>query len=220
VVVVALLSSTTPLLTTIKGNKTLLFTIPVVAMLIAAGVWYFPQRQAHYAALKNWKEANQFYKMRSYDIAPETYEDAFPALKNNGLFLQMYGKALSMGEQHQKSNDVLALAQKNHSRYIIQNTLGDNHKALGNYDKAETAYKKNSNMVPGLLLPKYLLAKLYIESEETEKAKHAALEILNSPVKVKSTATNEIMKEMRNIVTRSSTEETQRYTENLKNQPL
>lgn len=72
---------------------------------------------------------------------------------------------------------------------------------LGNYDMAETAYKKSSNMVPGLLLPKYLLAKLYNESGEIEKAKSAATEVLNSPVKVKSTATNEIMREMRNTLT-------------------
>ena len=158
--------------------------------------------------------------MRSYNTATETYEEAFPVLKTNGLFLQMYGKALSMDEQYQKSNEILALAQKHYSSYIIQNTLGDNHKTLGNYDKAEAAYQKSSNMVPGLLLPKYLLAKLYVESGETEKAKTTALEILNSPVKVKSTATNEIMTEMKNIVTPSSTEETLSLTENLINQRL
>ncbi|MDK2841087.1 MAG: hypothetical protein PWQ17_592 [Anaerophaga sp.] len=204
VVIVGLLSSTTPLLTTIKGRRSLLLTMPIVVLLIAAGVWYFPQRQAHYAALKNWQEANQFYNMRSYNTATGTYEEAFPVLKTNGLFLQMYGKTLSMVEQHQKSNEILTMAQKHYSSYIIQNTLGDNHKALGNYDKAETAYKKGSNMVPGLLLPKYLLAKLYVESGETEKAKTVALEILNSPVKVKSTATNEIIKEMRNILKSTS----------------
>jgi O-antigen ligase len=203
VVIVGLLSSTTPLLTTIKGRRSLLLTMPIVVLLIAAGVWYFPQRQAHYAALKNWQEAKQFYNMRSYNIASETYEEAFPVLKTNGLFLQMYGKALSMDEQHKKSNEILALAQKHYSSYIIQNTLGDNHKALGNYDKAETAYRKSSNMVPGLLLPKYLLAKLYNESAQTGKAKKAAIEILNSPVKVKSTATNEIMKEMKNTLTQN-----------------
>ncbi|MDI3520593.1 MAG: hypothetical protein PWQ06_804 [Anaerophaga sp.] len=204
VVIVALLSASTPSLTTIKGKRTLLLTMPVVALLIAANVWYFPKRQAYYAALQTWQKANQFYNMRSYNTATGTYEEAFPVLKTNGLFLQMYGKTLSMVEQHQKSNEILTMAQKHYSSYIIQNTLGDNHKALGNYDKAETAYKKGSNMVPGLLLPKYLLAKLYVESGETEKAKTVALEILNSPVKVKSTATNEIIKEMRNILKSTS----------------
>ncbi|MDI3520598.1 MAG: hypothetical protein PWQ06_799 [Anaerophaga sp.] len=86
--------------------------------------------------------------------------------------------------------------------------------------QSRNSLQKSSNMVPGLLLPKYLLAKLYVESGETEKAKTIALEILNSPVKVKSTATNEITNEMKNIVTPSSTEETQSLTENLINQRL
>jgi O-antigen polymerase len=201
VVIVALLSSTTPLLTIIKGKRTLIITMPIVVLLIAATAWYFPKRQTHFATLKTWQKANQFYNMGSYEIASEAYEEAFPVLKTNGLFLQMYGKALSMDEQHQNSNEILALAQKHYSSYIIQNTLGDNHKALGNYDKAEVAYQKSANMVPGLLLPKYLLAKLYVKSGETVKAKTAAKEILNSPVKVKSTATNEIMREMRNTLT-------------------
>ena len=83
-----------------------------------------------------------------------------------------------------------------------------------------TNFQKGSNMVFSILLPKYLLAKMYFESEETEKAKAAATEILNSPVKIKSTATNEIMNEMKNIVTQSVKEETQRGTEDFKDQPL
>lgn len=220
IVVIAMLSSTTPLLANIKGRKNLVLTIPAIALLIAGSICYFPKRQAHYTALKIWQEATQFYNMHSYKIASEAYEEAFPVLQNNGLFLQMYGKALSMNEQHHKSNKILDLAQKNYSSYIIQNTLGDNHKALGNYEMAEIAYKKSANMVPGLLLPKYLLAKMYVKSGEIEKAKATAKLILNSPVKVKSTATNEIMREMRNIITLSSTEEPQSLTENLTNQPF
>ncbi|TCO07329.1 tetratricopeptide repeat protein [Natronoflexus pectinivorans] len=99
------------------------------------------------------------------------------------------------------------------SSQIIQNTLGDNHKALGNYPEAEAAYTKSANMIPSLLLPKYLLAKLYLESGQHHKAKKTAEEILNSPVKVESSATREIMNEMKNLVTQSVTENTQRNTE-------
>ena len=172
---------------------------------MAAGAWYFPKRQAYYDALKTWHEAEQFYNMRSYDIAAEAYKEAFLTLKNNGLFLQMYGKALSMNEQHEKSNEILQRATQRFSSYILYNTIGDNHKALGNFKKAETAYKKSSNMVPGLLLPDYLLAKLYVKSEQNRKAKQTAKKILNSPVKVKSSATREIMEEMKKILTRNKT---------------
>jgi tetratricopeptide (TPR) repeat protein len=121
-------------------------------------------------------------------------------MQTNGLFLQMYGKALCMNKQHQKSNEILAIAQKHYSSYIIQNTIGDNHKALGNYPEAEAAYIKSTKMNPSMLLPKYLLAKLYTNSGQHHKAKQTAEEILNSPVKVESSATREIMNEMKIIV--------------------
>jgi O-antigen polymerase len=190
-------------------------------MLIAGGIWYFPKRQAHYAALKTWREATQFYRMQSYDIASDAYEEAFPTLKNNGLFLQMYGKAVSMNEQYVKSNEILTMAQNHLSSYIIHNALGDNHKALGNYNNAEMAYRKSTLMVPGMLLPKYLLAKLYVKSDQHQKAKQTAKNILNSPVKIESTATNEIMKEMKNILTlkprsEQETRNSQQETQNKK----
>lgn len=58
---------------------------------------------------------------------------------------------------------------------------------------------KSSLMNPSLLLPKYLLAILYNESNQTLKAKQTARDVLNSPIKVKSSATKEIIREMRKI---------------------
>ncbi|ASB47947.1 O-antigen ligase family protein [Alkalitalea saponilacus] len=213
VILVAILAGTTKTLFSITGRKTLFLTIPTTIILIAATIHFIPQRQAHYQAMKTWQEANRFYNMRSYNIAAEAYEEAFPALQTNGLFLQMYGKALSMDGQHQKSNEILALAQQRFSSQIIQNALGDNHKTLGNYPEAEAAYIKSANMIPSLLLPKYLLAKLYTESGQHHKAQQTAEEILNSPIKVESSATREIIQEMKKKVTQSCTENTQRNTE-------
>lgn len=81
---------------------------------------------------------------------------------------------------------------KQNNNQIIKNTLGDNYKALGEINKAETAYIKSMNMIPSMLYPKYLLAKLYEENEMKEKAKNMAQIIINHPLKVESTATREI----------------------------
>ncbi len=116
----------------------------------------------------------------------------------------MYGKALSMDEQHQRSLDILTLARKLYNSHILQNTLGDSHhKALGNYKAAEAAYIESSLMMPSMLLPRYLLAKLYNESGEHEKARQTAEELLKSPVKVESSATREIISEMEKIINES-----------------
>ena len=149
--------------------------------------------------MKTWQDADQLYNYRSYQASVAAYEEALNTLKSNGLFLQMYGKALSMDEEYQKSNEVLAEAKFYKSSQIIQNTLGDNHKALGNYAQAEEAYIKSAQMIPSLVFPKYLLAKLYSESGQHNKAKQIAETILNSEVKVESSATREIMNEMNKI---------------------
>lgn len=50
-------------------------------------------------------------------------------------------------------------------------------------------------MIPSSLLPKYLAAKLFIDSDQLNKAKQTADDILNSPIKVESSATKEIIRE-------------------------
>ena len=199
VVLVAILAGTGKTVFSITGRKSLFLTIPVALIFIAATIHFIPQRHAHYQAMKTWQEADRFYNYRAYPAAAAAYEEASPALQTNGLFLQMYGKALSMDEQHERSNEILLLAQQRFSSQIIYNTLGDNHKALKNYDEAEAAYIRSGQMIPSLVFPKYQLAKLYHESGQHHKAQQTAEEILNSSVKVESSATREIMNEMRRI---------------------
>ncbi|HZH69636.1 MAG TPA: O-antigen ligase family protein, partial [Flavobacteriaceae bacterium] len=203
IILVAILAGTSHQIINIAGRKALLLTFPVAFTIILGSVYYSPLRQRHFKAMRIWQEANQRYSYRAYQSSVVAYEEVFPELQSNGLFLQMYGKALNMDEEFQKSNDILALAQKQYSSYVIENTIGDNHKVLGNYDEAEVAYKKSIYMVPSLMLPKYLLAKFYNESGQHQKAKQTAEEILNTPVKVESSATREIMSEMKKIVTQS-----------------
>jgi O-antigen ligase len=199
VILVALLAGTSNQMLTITGRKTLFLTIPTAIAIIIGSIHYVPQRQEHYQAMNTWQEANQLYNYRAYPASVAAYEEAFPELQTNGLFLQMYGKALSMDEQYERSNKVLHSAQQRFGSQIIQNTLGDNHKALKNYDEAETAYIISAQMIPSLLLPKYLLAKLYNESGQHQKAQQTAEEVLNSTIKVESSATREIMNEMKKI---------------------
>jgi O-antigen polymerase len=200
VILVAIISAKSKIALVAKGKKSLLINLPVSIVLILATIHILPQRQAHYQAMKIWKKADQFYSYGSYHTAVEVYEEAFPVMKSEGLFLQMYGKALNMTEQYQKSNQILEMAQTRFSSQIIQNAMGDNYKSLGNYIAAEAAYEKSKQMIPSLLLPKYLMVKLYNQSGQNQKAQQAAEEILNSPVKVESSATREIMREMKKII--------------------
>ena len=173
--------------------------LPIILILAAFSIQAYPLRKEHYQALSVWQDADRFYSLENYEIAIEAYQETYPTFEHNGLFLQMYGKVLSMDKQFHKSNKILAEAEQYKSSQIIQNTLGDNHKALGNYAQAEEAYIKSAQMIPSLVFPKYLLAKLYSESGQHNKAKQIAETILNSEVKVESSATREIMNEMNKI---------------------
>jgi O-antigen polymerase len=173
----------------------------VCALIIATAIVFVPQRTAYHRALAVWYQAEQIYNMRHYPGAVELYAQAMPALANNGLFLQMYGKALSMAGQREKSNGVLEKAHDKYSSYIIYTTMGDNHKALGNAAEAEKAYQTAAAMVPGMILPKYLLAKLYHDTGQQAKAVGTAKKVLSMPIKVHSMATDEIFNEMKKIIT-------------------
>jgi hypothetical protein len=199
VVAVAVLAGYSKHIIQFNKNIKWLTTLPFSLLLVFATIHFVPQRKVYYQALKAWHEADRLYHFGTYNSAVEAYEAAVPILKTNGLFLQMYGKALSMDEQYEKSSEVLVQAQKKYSSQIIQNTLGDNHKALGNFVKAESAYLKSANMIPSLIYPKYLLTKLYNADGQHQKAIQTAEKILNSTVKVESSATKEIMREMKNI---------------------
>ncbi len=58
-------------------------------------------------------------------------------------------------------------------------------------------------MNPSRFYPKYLLAKLYDETGQVEKAIATAEELLKKEVKVESTAVGEIQAEMKNLIDRN-----------------
>jgi len=123
-----------------------------------------------------------------------------PVLLCNGDFLTNYGKALSMAGKHQKAIEVLQQATTYYPNTIVYTALGDSYKETGQIKKAESAYLQAWHMNPSRFYPKYLLAKLYNETGQTEKAVFTATEILQKHVKIKSTAIEEIKEEMLEII--------------------
>jgi len=78
--------------------------------------------------------------------------------------------------------------------------LGDAYKALGETQKAEEQYQLAANMVPHKFYPLYLLAKLYDETGQQDKATEVALKLLTKKVKIYSTVVEEIRTEMEEIL--------------------
>lgn len=155
------------------------------------------------ASFKNWKFAQSSYQYGDYESAIEEYEDAYPELKNNGEFLMNYGKALSVYKQNRKAVEILEQAKTHLNTTIIETALGDTYKNIKQYKEAETAYKHAANMIPSRFYPFYLIAKLYDESGQKEKAVVMAKNILEKEIKIPSTAIKEIQQEMKNIITKN-----------------
>ncbi len=187
----------------ISGNRKyficttrILFPI-IIFMLVFAGCRFI---KVQTNAWHDWNSAYRLYQFGAYDACLEDYEKAYPLLKTNGDFLTNCGKALSMAGQHRKAVEILKQAADHYPNIVVYTALGDSYKALGETARAEQAYLHAWYMNPSRFYPKYLLAKLYDESGQKEKAVDTARELLNKEIKVESTAIEEIQEEMQKII--------------------
>jgi len=162
-------------------------------------IFAYPQISKLKNAHTTWKDAIDLYNYGLYVQCLTSYEKAYPVLKHNGEFLINYGKALSIAGKHAEAVSLLEQAKNYQSNSVLYTALGDSHKALEEYEKAEQHYLQAANMAPGKFYPLYLLAKLYDESGQQHKAIAMANAIMNKEVKVHSIAIEEIREEMKVI---------------------
>ena len=174
--------------------------IPVFLASLLLVVFYVEQVPKQRHAYWLWDEADQLYQTGAYPEANASFAGAYPVLSCNGLFLQQYAKSLSMEEKYPEAIALLNQSTGYYQDEVTGIILGNCYQELGEYDKAEKQYRLAANMVPHKFYPLYLLAKLYNESGETEKATAIAKEILNKKIKVPSKAIEEIKAEMQQLI--------------------
>ncbi|GHT13934.1 membrane protein [Bacteroidia bacterium] len=151
-------------------------------------------------ACNNWKQAYQLHTRGYYAESLNYYEKGWSVLKTNGDYLTQYGKALNLAGKHEQAIKILQQAVKYFPNIVVYTALGDSYKAQEKSGKAEQAYLRAWYMNPSRFYPKYLLAKLYDETGQAEKAIAIATELLNKEVKIESTAIDEIKAEMKKIL--------------------
>lgn len=172
----------------------------LIVSIVFAGTKVLP---SYYMAWKSWSIGDQLAKIKDYASSVEEDRKAWSFLKHNGDFLTHYGKMLALAGKHKEAVSVLNRALSYTPNTIIYTSLGDVYESLGKIDEAEQAYLKAWYMNPSRFYPKYLLAKLYDENGQIEKAVAIAEELLKKEVKVESTAVEEIQTEMRSILNRN-----------------
>jgi len=175
--------------------------IKLSAIFVIAITSFFAVKYLHiYETYFKWNDAFIAAKSGYFDIAEKEYENLFPELKYNGEFLFFYGASLSAVGNYNKAIKFLEPSKKKFSDPNLYITLGQTYGRLNDFNKAESNLLQASNITPYKLFPKYLLAKLYHNSNMTEKAISMANEIINLETKIKSTAANEIKIEMKELI--------------------
>jgi tetratricopeptide (TPR) repeat protein len=157
-------------------------------------------RYPGYEAYQQWKRSQMLYQAGLYKDAADDYARLYPLLSDQIRFLFEYGQNLSRSEQYRESNEVLEKAVKISCDPMLYNVMGKNYQALKDYVQAESCFRKAALIVPSRTYPYYLLAKLYIETGEQEKALEMAQVVLTKEPKVMSTAIKEMREEMDKIL--------------------
>jgi hypothetical protein len=163
--------------------KTAQYALKSIITVVSIGLLWLGVEQIRHiqTAYSDWKNAFDIYNIGMYNDCLDDYKKAYPVLKTNGDFLTNYGKALSMAEKHPEAVSVLQQAAKYYPNTVVYTALGDSYKKLGQTTQAETAYLHAWHMVPSRFYPKYLLAKLYEETGQHEKAVATAKNCLAKP---------------------------------------
>ncbi len=176
------------------------FKLTVLTGTLFLGIYYLVQTPKWKQAYWLWDEATSLYRIKAYPEANESFAEAYPILKYNGLFLQQYGKSLTIEERNREAVACLTEAEQYYKDEFGYITLGDCYKALGEYPKAEEQYQLAAHMVPHKFYPLYLLARLYDDTGEKSKAIALAGRLLEKEVKVESAAVEEIKAEMQKML--------------------
>jgi O-antigen polymerase len=162
----------------INGIYKIKWILCLLTSLIVA-VYIYSLAQAVY----RWNNATQL----------DEYDQLYPRLKYNGLFLTNYGIVLYRNENYEKASLMLNDAKK----YFINAEMliysGDAYRMSGCLRESQEAYMLSSYMAPNRLAPNYKLAELFFAEGDTLHALGYAEKVLNMPIKIDNEAGRKIV---------------------------
>ena len=167
---------------------------------VAFTIWVIANTKEKHQAFKQWENASEIKSYGDYDEAIGIMKEVEPVLNNNGNFMLEYGHALAFNKNYEKGIRVLEKASHLISDPYLFNSLGHCYQGTKDYKKAEKAYIHAFYLNPHKFYPRYLLAKLYFEMGEREKAIETARLLLGMKVKVPSMAIEEMKEEMEELI--------------------
>lgn len=170
-----------------RGPKLLVMAITLV--IAVTGMMFIEQFKTAY---KQWGQAEVAYQHQRFNESIRYFDLALSQLPADGELLSAAGKAYFLADSLDRAALYLTQSRTFLNNTVIETTLGDINVQQQQYANAEKYYQQALNMVPNRFYTEYMLLKLYVASNENEKACTRASLILHKTVKVSSTAVQQI----------------------------
>lgn len=178
----------------IKLNR--FFSLSIVFLLVGIGVFLcsraFHMRKDQISLL----EAETLLVNNDSIKAEIIFEKLADSQSGNPDYLLNYGKCLYLNKKLAKAKHIFIAALSLDYNPMVHINLGNLYKEEGNIDKSDFFYKKAMLINPSHLYPKYLLFKLYYDNNLEDESRKIATEIMNSKIKIRTSLTEEILKEV------------------------
>ena len=169
--------------------------LPVMVLGLVAA-WRLTEKETAY---KTWKTARAYFRQGDYQEALNRYTPLFSALSDRPAFVFEFGECRFQNAQYGNATAIFLWAAELSADPMVYNKLGKNYQALKQYDRAEKAYVQAAHMIPHRIYPLYLLALLYREMGDMEKARDMARQVIDQEPKVWSPAVEEMKTEMKQL---------------------
>ena len=110
-----------------------------------------------------------------------------------------FGQSLNKCGEYAKSDSILEMGAAISSDPMFWNVMGNNAKALQQYDRAEECYLRAFNMLPNRLYPLTLLAELYYATGDSCAFIRMKDIVNNFKPKVESVQTEKLREEINSL---------------------
>ena len=178
-----------------RGNYLMIIILSVILLLPI--IWTVFKWREQQKSIEAWKEEQTYYNMAIYEGTVDNYQRLYPCLREDPRFLFEYGQCLSKTGKYEQSNIIMHEGAEKSSDPMFWIIIGKNYQAMGDYKQAEKCFQYASLMIPHRLYPIYLLANLYFERNDIEKALQTAHRVIEKRPKVMSAAIKEMKAEMK-----------------------
>lgn len=180
-------------------NRTLFPVYVTFLMALVFVVAGYSRYKTAKVAERSLEKAMTLYDIKYYEAFTEDCVSFQDALLHKYNFMFAFGQSLNKCGEYAKSDSILEMGAAISSDPMFWNVMGNNAKALQQYDRAEECYLRAFNMLPNRLYPLTLLAELYYATGDSCAFIRMKDIVNNFKPKVESVQTEKLREEINSL---------------------